>query len=96
MAASANPLSGTRETLLALFGHALYLESEGKGGWVLCSRPVTDIQFVKLLLNSGFLLLSALCCAERGGRLVFHGYWTIGSGWLPSCCQLSGEADHVR
>jgi hypothetical protein len=40
MAASANPLSGTRETLLALFGHALYLESEGKGGWVWRPRVI--------------------------------------------------------
>ena len=47
MAASANPLSGRRKTLLALFGHALYLESEGKGGWVWrprvirCRNPVS-------------------------------------------------------
>ena len=40
MAASATPLSGTRETLLALFGHALYLESEGKGGWVWRPRVI--------------------------------------------------------
>src|SRR5271165_4816129 len=40
MAVSANPLSGTRETLLALFGHALYLESEGKGGWVWRPRVI--------------------------------------------------------